>query len=120
MEYTAEQIKDLVVEACLDTKAKDIAIIKVDHLTVIADYLVIASGKSTTQVKAIANNIDEHLSKVGIEPLRREGIAEGRWAVVDYGIVLAHVFNEESRKLYLLDQLWSDGSNVTFIEESRN
>ncbi len=117
MEFTSEQIKDLVVKGCQDTKAKDIAVIKVEHLTVIADYLVIASGKSTTQVKAIANNIDDILSKEGIEPLRREGIGEGRWAVVDYGTVIAHVFNEESRKLYLLDQLWSDGSNVTFIEE---
>ncbi len=116
MEYTSEQIKDLIVEGCLNSKAKDIAVIKVEHLTVIADYLVVASGKSTTQVKAIANNIDDLLSKQGIEPLRREGIPEGRWAVVDYGVVLAHVFNEESRKLYCLDQLWSDGSNVTLID----
>ncbi len=116
MEYTSEQIKDLIVEGCLNSKAKDIAVIKVEHLTVIADYLVVASGKSTTQVKAIANNIDDLLSKQGIEPLRREGIPEGRWAVVDYGVVLAHIFNEESRKLYCLDQLWSDGSNVTLID----
>ncbi len=107
----------MVVEACLDSKAKDIAVIKVNHLTAIADYLVVASGKSTTQVKAIANNIDDFLSKQGIEPLRREGIAEGRWAVVDYGEVFAHVFNEESRKIYCLDQLWSDGCNVTFVAE---
>lgn len=116
MEYTSEQIKDLIVEGCLNSKAKDIAVIKVEHLTIIADYLVVASGKSTTQVKAIANNIDDLLSKQGIEPLRREGIPEGRWAVVDYGVVLAHVFNEESRKLYCLDQLWSDGNNVTLID----
>ncbi len=117
MEFTAEQIKDMVVEACRDSKAKDIAVIKVNHLTAIADYLVVASGKSTTQVKAIANNIDDFLSKQGIEPLRREGIAEGRWAVVDYGEVFAHVFNDESRKIYCLDQLWSDGCNVTFVAE---
>ncbi len=117
MEFTAEEIKDLVVKACIDKKAKDIAVIKVDHLTVIADYLVVASGKSTSQVKAIANNIDDFLSKEGVEPIGREGIPEGRWAVVDYGVVLAHVFNEESRKLYCLDQLWSDGSNVAFITD---
>lgn len=117
MEYTYEQIKDMVVKACQDKKAKDIAVIKVDHLTVIADYLVVCSGKSAPQVKAIANNVDDELAKVGVEPLRREGIAEGRWAVVDYGGVLVHVFNEESRKLYCLDQLWSDGSNVTLITE---
>lgn len=116
MEYTAEQIKDLVVEACLDKKARDITVIKVDHLTVIADYLVIASGKSTSQVKAIVGGIDEHLSKLGIEPNGREGIPEGRWAVIDYGVVMAHIFNEESRKLYCLDQLWSDGSNITIVE----
>ena len=69
------------------------------------------------QTCALPIYIDDFLSKQGIEPLRREGIAEGRWAVVDYGEVFAHVFNDESRKIYCLDQLWSDGCNVTFVAE---
>lgn len=116
MENTTEQIKELAIKAIQDKKAKDIVVISVAHLTVVADYMIICSGKSAPQVKAIANNVDDELAKQGIEPLRREGIAEGRWAVVDYGSVIVHIFNDENRLLYCLDSLWSDGNNVTKIE----
>lgn len=112
MEYNVEEIKSVIIKACQDKKARDIVAINVSELTVIADYLVICTGKSTPQVKGIANNVDDELAKLGIEPLRREGIAEGRWAVLDYGSVIVHVFNDESRLLYCLDQLWSNGNNV--------
>lgn len=116
MEFSTEWIKDEICKAIADKKGKDIAVIDVANLTIVADYFIIASGKSTTQVKGIANNIDEALSKQGLEPLRREGIPEGRWAAIDYGNVIAHIFNEETREIYCLDKLWSDGKNTVKYE----
>lgn len=113
MEFTPEEIRDLICKAAADKKAKDIVVIKVEHLTTLADYFVICSGKSTPQVKSIANNIDDEIARLGMEPLRREGIAEGRWAALDYGSVIVHIFHEETRAIYCLDKLWNDGENIT-------
>lgn len=107
-----EELKDFICAKAADKKAKDIVILKVAHLTVIADYLIICSGRSTTQVKGIANYVEDELAKSGIEPLRTEGIQDGRWAVLDYGSVILHVFNDENRLVYCLDKLWSDGNNT--------
>lgn len=116
MEFTVEEIVEMVTAACADKKAKDIIVIDVREKTVVADYMIICSGKSVPQVKAIANNIDDEIAKKGLEPIGREGIAEGRWAVIDYGSVVAHIFNDENRLLYCLEDLWSNGTNVTKYE----
>ncbi len=96
-----------------DKKATDITIVDIGHLTIVADNFIICSGRSTTQVRALADNVEEGLSKEQqIEPLRVEGKQEGRWAVLDYGDVIVHIFHEEIRELYSLEQLWTDGLNV--------
>lgn len=109
---TIEEMKQTIINACQDKKAKDIVAINVTEQTCITDFLVICSGKSAAQVKGIINNVDEQMSKVGVEPLRREGVAEGRWAVLDYGSIIVHVFNDDARGMYCLDQLWSNGDNI--------
>lgn len=111
----AERICGLLSEK----KAIDITIMKVGHLTIVADYFVIATARSTAQAKAIYEHIDEKLSKVdGIEPLRVDGTREGRWIVMDYGGVIVHIFNDDTRVLYCLDKLWSDGDNVVKYESN--
>ena len=112
------QLTEVICKALSDKKAKNIVIVDIAHLTIVADNFIICSGGSTTQVKALANNLDEILSKdYGIEPLRMEGKTEGKWAVVDYGGVIVHIFLEEVRNLYSLEQLWSDGVNVKTYED---
>lgn len=96
-----------------DKKAMDITLVELTDLTVIADYFVICSARSNTQVKALSDIVEEGMSKVGVEPLRVEGKQEGRWAVLDYGDVIVHIFYEETRRLYSLENLWSNGANVT-------
>lgn len=98
-------------------KAEDILMVDVREKTVICDYFVICSGRSTTQVKSLCENLEEHLSKVGIEPRRTEGVREGRWGVMDYGDVIVHVFNDESRLFYHLERLWNEGNNVRRYED---
>ena len=106
--------KDIAILAAkaLDAKrAKDITVLKVDEMTVITDYMVIATGRSVPQVKALADNVEEELAKLDLDPKRREGYTEGRWCVLDYGDVMVHVFHEQDREYYQLERLWADGTN---------
>ncbi|GLI37693.1 ribosome silencing factor [Geobacter hydrogenophilus] len=90
----------------LDKKALDVKILKIGRLSSIADYLVLASGRSDRQVQAIADSVKKGLKKYG-KALDVEGLKEGNWVVIDYGDVLVHVFQEEVRRYYNLDELWS-------------
>lgn len=94
-----------------DKKAQDILVLEIGHRTVIAEYMVIASGRSVPQVKAMLDALEEQLGQQGVKPRRREGAGEGRWAVLDYGAVIVHVFHEQEREYYHLERLWMDGSN---------
>ncbi len=113
--------KELAMECCRALSAKkgeDIVILDVSEQTVVCSYFVIASGKSTTQVRALGDNVEEELKKkFGLYPERTEGLREGRWGVLDYGDVVVHIFNEESRLFYYLERLWDSGQNVTKYEE---
>ncbi len=94
-----------------DKKAKDIVALDVHDLTVITDCMVIASGRSALQVKSLADEVEEKLSEMGLEPVRKEGQQEGRWVVLDYGTVLVHLFHPEEREFYRLDKLWENDQN---------
>ena len=94
-----------------DKKAKDISVLHVAHLTVITDYMVIASGRSSLQVKALADEVDDAMAMEGVQLRSKEGNAEGRWIVLDYGTVLVHIFHPEDREFYRLEKLWDDGQN---------
>ena len=99
-----------------DKKATDILVLAVGHRTVICDYMVIASGRSAPQVKALLEALEERLAPRGARPRRREGMGEGRWAVLDYGSVIIHIFHEEERAYYQLERLWMDGENVVCVQ----
>ena len=113
--------KDLAqkIAQVLDKKgAYNITILEVDHLTSITDYFVIASGRSAQSVRALAEDVDEKLMEVGIDPRRREGMNESRWIVLDYASVIVHLFHPDEREYYNIERLWMDGSNqVTFVPE---
>ncbi|MBQ6930189.1 MAG: ribosome silencing factor [Oscillospiraceae bacterium] len=104
----------------LDTKkAKDIRIIKIEDLTVVTDYIVIATGTSTTQVKALADEVDFMVDKkLGIKPARVEGYESKNWILLDYETVIVHVFHPQAREYYNLDKLWADGTEIEFELET--
>ena len=87
-----------------------------DLKTVLTDYFVIASGRSSTQVKSLAEYVDDGMSKLGVEVKRREGDEEGRWLVLDYGDCIVHIFNDENRLFYHLERLLGDESSIEKIE----
>ena len=107
-----------MAEVMRDRRADDLLVLLIGHLTVIADCMVIGSGHSMTQVKALADAVEEALKGEGVQATRREGYAEGRWIVLDYGAVIVHIFHEQEREYYRLERLWMDGSNsVALMKE---
>jgi ribosome-associated protein len=102
----------------LDKKALDVRILEIQKLSSIADYLVLATGRSDKQVQAIADSVRQGLKKFG-KALDIEGEKEGNWIVIDYGDVIVHVFQEELRRRYDLDELWSAAPSVEIPEEYR-
>ena len=95
-----------------DHKGEDILSIDSREKTDIADYYVVAGGRSMTHTRSLIDHVEEEMDKLGVAPIRREGIREGRWAVLDYGDVVVHIFNDESRLFYHLESLWGDDKNV--------
>ena len=95
-----------------DKKAKDIRVLQIGTLTTIGDYFVVATGTSTTQVKALADEVDRQLSAEGLTPKRIEGYQTASWVLMDYYDVIVHVFLEETREFYSLERLWNDAPVV--------
>ena len=102
-----EQIKLLVIDALEDIKAQDIQVLDVREMTDVTDYMVIASGNSTRQVKALASNGSTEAKAADIKPLGIEGLDVGEWALVDLGDVIVHVMTPDIRATYNLEKLWS-------------
>lgn len=111
------ELARVCAKALSDKKGSEIVILNVAEQTVVCSYFVIASGKSATQVRALGDSVEEAVKKqFGLSPVRTEGLREGRWGVIDYGDVVVHVFNEESRLFYYLERLWDSGRNVERYE----
>jgi ribosome-associated protein len=89
-------------------------------LTVIADFFVICSGESFTQVKAIADNIESQLRERGIRPIGIEGEDHAHWVLIDYGDVVVHVFEDETRHYYELEKFWLDAPRIALNAEDKD
>jgi ribosome-associated protein len=89
-------------------KGIDVNVLSVEGLTTIADSFVIASGTSTPHIKSLADEVGEKMQEKGMEHLRIEGYNSAKWILMDYGDVIVHIFNEESRNFYSLEWLWAD------------
>jgi ribosome-associated protein len=102
----------IIVKACDDKKAFNIKTLNISKLTSIADYFIIASGNSTTQVAAISDEIEEKMSDNGFNVFHKEGYKSSRWILLDFGDIVVHVFHREDREFYNLERLWSDGEEI--------
>ena len=101
-----EQLVKLVISALEDVKAKDIVTIDVRGKTSITDFMIIASGGSARQVKALAENVIEKAKEKGVRPVGSEGLDGGEWALIDLNDVVVHVMQVETREHYDLERLW--------------
>jgi ribosome-associated protein len=102
--------------AALDKKALDLVVLDTASLSSIGDHFVICSGRSDTQVQAIADGIQTELATHGVKPLSVEGYAHGQWVLIDFGDVVVHVFQVPVREFYDLDRLWVRAPRVDLPE----
>ena len=107
---TPKEMAIIAAKALDDKRGKEIAAIEVTDLTALADYFVISSGSSNTQINALCDSVEKAMKEqAGEDPLRREGYRDGTWVLLDYGSVVVHVFSQEAREFYSLERLWHDG-----------
>lgn len=107
---SAKELALLAARALADKKAKEIQALEIGDLTTLAEYFVIATGSSNTQINALVDNVEKVLhEEAGEEALHREGYRGGTWVLLDYGCIAVHVFSSEAREFYGLERLWRDG-----------
>jgi len=109
---TPDEIAKLIVNALDNKKAQDIKLLRTYNLTVLADYFVICTANSTTQLKTLSDEVERILKEKDEMPLRREGHRSGGWVLIDYGCVVVHLFLQETREFYTLERLWGDAENI--------
>ena len=102
-----------IIDIVDEKKAHDVVLLDLRGISNVTDYFLIATGNTTTQVKAIADHLDEKLPQIGFAILRIEGLPEARWVLVDAGDLVIHIMTPEQRDFYNLERLWGDGKAVT-------
>ncbi len=110
-----KELSERIAQILYEKKANDIQVLDVSGMTVITDYMVIASGRNILQTKALADDLDDQLAQEGTALRAREGKDEGKWIILDYNTVLVHLFLPETRQFYHLEKLWNDGSNQVVL-----
>lgn len=106
------EIAEYAVTVLDSKKARDIKLLHVEKQTVIADYFVICSGTSRTQIRSLADEVEFKLGERGVSLLRTEGMDTGLWVLKDFGSVIVHIFNAETRDFYKLEKLYDGTSSL--------
>lgn len=102
----ADELKLLVIDALEEIKAEDIQVLDVTGMTDVTDFMIIATGKSTRQVKALANQVVMDAKAADMQPMGVEGEDIGEWALVDLGDIIVHIMTPQTRSTYNLEKLW--------------
>ena len=111
-----KEMVSIAVKALDNKQGKDIKVLRTADQTTLADYFVICNGTSNTQVRALADAVEEALTRAGEEPHHIEGHRGNQWTLMDYSAVVIHIFTEEGREFYGLERLWSDAEAVDTAE----
>jgi ribosome-associated protein len=106
----------LVLDSVEGKKASQIVLLDVHAISMFTDFFLLCNGESERQIKAIAEGVEETLSKAGVKRLGREGTAESGWILLDYGNLTVHIFAPEQRDYYQLEELWKDAKTVVKIQ----
>ena len=104
----AKELADAIAEVLDSKKGRDIKVLYVEDKTVLAEYFVICSGNSSTQIKALAGEVEYRLGLRGVDPYSVEGRDNNSWLLLDYSNVIVHIFSREAREFYNLDKLYED------------
>ncbi len=109
--YNPDTLVRQIADLLDDKKAENVVVLDISRLSVLADYFVIASGRSELQVEALYNELRDQMSKEGIYPRHLD--QSKRWVVLDYGDIIVHIFHHEERSFYNLERLWADARHIT-------
>ena len=109
---TPKEIAYSVTKALDEKKGMDIKLLKIDHVSSLADYFLICTGTSSTHVRTLCDYAEFVLEELGEPMLGREGHRGNAWELLDYGTIVVHVFTEEAREFYNLERLWADAETV--------
>lgn len=114
---TAQQTVQAICKALDEKKGQDIEVLRIEELTTLAEYFIICTAGSTTQVKALADNTEFRLKQDhDVTVHHTEGFESAQWILLDYGCALVHIFVPEARKFYNLENLWKDGIRIPLSE----
>lgn len=111
-DISAKQLAQAAVRALEDKKGQDILVLDLDGLTTLADYYILCTGQSMPQLRALADAVDETLSRLGVAPRHVEGYPSASWILQDYGSIVVHIFRKDAREFYGLERLWADAPRV--------
>ena len=114
---TAAEVAKVIADVLDAKKGRDVKIIHVEEKTVIAEYFVLCTGNSSTQVKGLVGEVEYQLERRGIKPYNVEGRDNNSWILLDYSNIIVHVFSREAREFYNLDKLYGDSSAVSVSTE---
>ncbi|MFM8524189.1 MAG: ribosome silencing factor [Cyanobacteriota bacterium] len=121
LDQASRDLALLAADACDDRKAVDIRLIRVEAVSSLADWFVIATGLSDVQVRAIARSVEDRIEESFHRlPLRREGQTEGRWVLLDYGELIVHVLTPQERRYYDLEAFWGHGDHEPYLGSESN
>lgn len=109
----------LIAKVLDDRKASDLVVLDMERISLLADYFLLATGRTARQTKALMGYVDEAMSKEGFEPLNIEGRSEGEWILLDYGDVVVHLFTPRQREYYNLERLWKDAPRMDPIGQKQ-
>lgn len=112
----SKELVKIAVKALEDKKAHNIKILDIKEISSVGDYFVVADGSNRNQVQAMCDNVEEYMSKEGINIKNREGYSIGGWILLDYYDIIIHIFVEEERSFYGIEHIWSDANSV-FLED---
>ena len=115
---TARALAHLIANAMVSKKAHDVVTMDLRKLTSATDYFVVCSADSDTQVRAIADAVEDATEEAGTRVWKSEGRQTLSWVILDFVDVVVHVFHRESRMFYNLDRLWADAKTVTVTDEA--
>jgi ribosome-associated protein len=113
-----KELAEFCAQKCFDKKAENVVILDLEKRSSVADYFVVASGFSDRQVASIAENVADEAHKAGFKASSKEGMVEGRWALVDLGDVIVHVFQDHLRDFYNIEGLWQDAPRIRVLDKA--